>query len=156
MLQVRKGKSGHHRWIAKLSARYGCVFFSSFISRLFGTVLPSAAPLFGRATALVAPTAIGTRVVLRIFAKTQRSALVRNSASPHVESHEARPAPGDLSWKIRSARDRTIRTFHIRVRSKFCQNSVHLLWNSKNSGFFNIFENICEIPTKFHQTPSKI
>ena len=26
----------------------------------------------------------------------------------------------------------------------------------KKSGFFNIFENTCEIPTRFHQTPSKI
>ena len=40
------------------------------------------------------------------------------------------------------------------------QNSVKiqciLLENSKKSGFFNIFENICELPTKFHQTHCKM
>ena len=42
-----------------------------------------------------------------------------------------------LSRKARSARDRTIRTFHIRVRSKFCQSSVHFDRKLKNSGFLN-------------------
>ena len=46
------------------------------------------------------------------------------------------PLPGasgaDLNWKVRSARDRTIRTIQIRVRSEFFQNSLP----KKNSGIF--------------------
>ena len=44
--------------------------------------------------------------------------------------------------------------------SEFGQNFVKiqyiLLDNSKNSGCFNIFENVCEIPKNFHQTLCKI
>ena len=59
--------------------------------------------------------------------------------------------------QVRSARDRTIRTFHIRLRSKFCQNSMHFARRFQKPGeYFNMFENIYEIPTKFHQTLSKI
>ena len=46
---------------------------------------------------------------------------------------------GNLSWKVRSARDRTIRTFHIWVRSKFCQNSVHFARKLKK---FRIFQHV--------------
>ena len=53
----------------------------------------------------------------------------------------------ELSWKVRSARDRTIRTFQIRVRSTFLQKLIQEFSpeNSKNSGnfnFANIFENV--------------
>ena len=45
-----------------------------------------------------------------------------------------------LSWKIRSAMDRTIRTFQIRVRSEFGQNSETSATSFKMSGMiFNIF-----------------
>ena len=63
-----------------------------------------------------------------------------------------------LSWKVRSARDRTVRTFHIRVRSnlKVGQNSTTFTRKFKNSGIiFNIFYNIGEIPTKFHKNLNK-
>ena len=52
----------------------------------------------------------------------------------YLECRRCRPA---LGWKVRSARDRTIRTFHIRVRSKFVQNPFKIqefsLENSKIS-----------------------
>ena len=80
-----------------------------------------------------------------------------------------------LSWKVRSARDRTIRTFHIRFGSKFSQNRgdfARIHQKSKNfrnvQHFLQIFGlRIClkrvvwkwkhfEIPRKFHQNLSKI
>ena len=54
--------------------------------------------------------------------------------APHDAGLE-RGAPHDLSWKVRSARDRSIRTFHIRVRSKLSQNkgdSARIHQKSKN------------------------
>ena len=43
------------------------------------------------------------------------------------------------SWKVRSARDRTIRTFQIRVRSTLCQNSGNLARiHQKSKKFENV------------------
>ena len=51
-----------------------------------------------------------------------------------------RPAGcAELSWKVRSARDRTIRTFQIGVRSKFFQNSGIFARKFKNFGKFQHF-----------------
>ena len=55
----------------------------------------------------------------------------REGQQGHEEGEEARRVPRvHLSWKVRSARDRTIRTFQIRVRSnfwnKFYQTSVKI------------------------------
>ena len=48
----------------------------------------------------------------------------KRSLSPNDDGSECSTSPSEnLSWKVRSARDRTIRTFHIRVRSTLCQNS---------------------------------
>ena len=57
-----------------------------------------------------------------------------------IFQEEAHAQPGDytrhLSWKVRSARDRAIRTFHIRVRSKFFQNSGIFARKFKTFGNF--------------------
>ena len=76
-------------------------------------------------------------MLLTIFLATTASACrrlladavsaVEAEASPRLlQERDMHFSPGDwgsnLSWKVRSARDRTIRTFQIRVRSKFSQN----------------------------------
>ena len=68
-----------------------------------------------------------------------------------------------LGWKVRSARDRTIRTFQIRVRSKLCQNSGNFARIHRKSktlikiqDFETFSRTIGEIPPKFHQNLSKL
>ena len=55
------------------------------------------------------------------------------------DSHRGGRCSNRLSWKVRSARDRTIRTFHIRVRSTFCQNSMHFARKFKKFKIFQHF-----------------
>ena len=65
-----------------------------------------------------------------------------------------------LSWKVRSARDRSIRTFQIRVRSKFFQNRGDFARiHQKSKKFRNVqhfLQIFGEIPRNFHQNLSKI
>ena len=75
-------------------------------------------------------------------------------------------APADLSLKVRSARDRTIRTFHTRVRSKFCQNSKHFARKFKKFRIFQYFrkylifakfrKKFIKLRAKFNETFSKM
>ena len=65
----------------------------------------------------------------------------------------------DLSWKVRSARDRTIRTFHIRVRSKFRQNSVkiqYILLENTTELFFRIVLHFRKCLRNFDKISSKL
>ena len=65
-----------------------------------------------------------------------------------------------LSWKVRSARDRTIRTFKIRVRSEFFHSSGIVARKFKNFGnfqhFLNYRRNSDKISSKSEQKSVKI
>ena len=78
----------------------------------------------------------------------------------HGEEAPGRRLQRSQGWKVRSATDRTIRTFHIRIRSKFCQNSGKFikifrkfLKFEKFSTFSKVFS---EIPRNFRQNRCKI
>ncbi len=62
-----------------------------------------------------------------------------------------------LGWKVRSARDRTIRTSQIGVRSEFREILLELLIRNQTFQDFSTFSRIFgELPRKFHQNLSKI
>ena len=63
------------------------------------------------------------------------------SLASNQASTSSRSSGCGLSWKVRSARDRTIRTFQIRVRFKFLQNSGIFPRKIKNFGKFQHFLN---------------
>ena len=70
---------------------------------------------------------------------------------------EDEPAGGlGLGWKVRSARDRTIRTFPIRVRSKLCQNSGNFARIHRESIKIKILKHFLEQSAKFRQNFIKI
>ena len=93
-----------------------------------------------------------SRVLLtRVF-----SAAVRRTASQVVPKFPAAEGPADLNWKVRSARDRTIRTFQIRVWSKLYQNSGNFARKLKKiSRIFQHVRKYLRNSDKFSSSPAQ-
>ena len=105
------------------------------------------------------PVVILTRLFRRILGRRplpryyEEGELARHL--PGARSSPSTRVSSTQSWKIRLPSDRITRTFQIRIRLKFCQNSGQLLRTLQTFRNFEEFSTSSrvfgEIPRKFHQ-----